>query len=74
MLEAGTPLPVSAVTLAYGAPAPGDLDSAFAWLETAVRDRDSVIPVFNVYTEFLVPELARAPRFGALLARRGLPH
>jgi TolB-like protein len=65
--------PVSAVTLAYGFAALGDLDSAFEWLETAVRDRDSVIPVFNVYTEFLVPELARDPRFGALLDRLGLP-
>ena len=74
MLEARKTLPVSAVTLAYGAAALGDLDSAFEWLETAVRDRDSVIPVFNVYTEFLVPELARDPRFGALLDRLGLPH
>jgi TolB-like protein/lipoprotein NlpI len=72
-LEARKSLPVSAVTLAYGLAALGDLDGAFEWLETAVRDRDSVITVFNVYTECVVPELARDPRFGALLDRLGLP-
>jgi len=73
MLEARKTLPVSAVALAFGFAALGDLDSAFKWLETAVRDRDSIITVFNVYTEFLLPELARDPRFGALLDRLGLP-
>ena len=62
------------MTLAYGFAGLGDLDSAFEWLETAVRERDSVITVFNVYTEFLLPELARDPRFGALLDRLKLPH
>jgi tetratricopeptide (TPR) repeat protein len=65
--------PVSAVTLAYGFAGLGDFDSAFEWLETAVREIDSIITVFNVYTEFLVPELTRDPRFGALLDRLGLP-
>jgi len=74
MLEARKTLPVSAVTLAYGFAGLGDLDSAFEWLETAIRDKDSVITVFNVYTEFLLPELARDPRFGALLDRLHLPH
>jgi tetratricopeptide (TPR) repeat protein len=73
MLEARKTLPISAVTLAYGFAGLGDLDSAFEWLETAVRDRDSIIPVINVYTEFTVPELARDPRFGAFLDRLGLP-
>jgi serine/threonine-protein kinase len=73
MLEARKTLPISAVTLAYGFAGLGDLDSAFEWLETAVRDRDSIIPVINVYTEFAVPELARDPRFGAFLDRLGLP-
>jgi hypothetical protein len=66
--------PVSAVTLAYGFAGLGDFDSAFEWLETAVRERDSIVTVLHVYTEFLVPELARDPRFGALLDRLGLPH
>ncbi len=33
-----------------------------------------MIPIFNVYTEFAVPELPRDPRFPALLDRLGLPH
>jgi len=73
MLEARKTLPISAVTLAYCFAGLGDLDSAFEWLETAVRDRDSIITVINVYTEFAVPELARDPRFGAFLDRLGLP-
>ena len=73
MLEARKTLPISAVTLAYGFAGLGDLDSAFKWLETAVRDKDSIIPVINVYTEFAVPELAHDPRFGAFLDRLGLP-
>jgi TolB-like protein/lipoprotein NlpI len=73
MLEARKTLPVSAVTLAYGFAGLGDLDSAFEWLEAAIKDRDSIITVINVYTEFAVPELARDPRFGALLDRLGLP-
>ena len=74
MLELRKTAPVSAVTLAYGFAALGSLERAFEWLETAIRDRDSVITVFHVYTEFLLPELARDPRFGALLDRLQLPH
>jgi eukaryotic-like serine/threonine-protein kinase len=73
MLEARKTLPVSAVSLAHGFAALGDLDSAFEWLETAVRDRDSLITVFNVYTEFVLPQLANDPRFVALLDRLKLP-
>ena len=74
MLEARKTLHVSAVTLAYGFAAVGDLDSAFEWLETAIRDRDSVMTIVNVYTEFYAPELARDPRFTALMDRLKLPH
>jgi TolB-like protein/Tfp pilus assembly protein PilF len=74
MVEARKTLPISAVTLAYGFAGLGDLDSAFEWLEQAVRDRDSILTVINVYTEFVLPELARDPRFGAFLDRLGLPH
>ena len=45
MLEARKTLPISAVILAYGFAGLGDLDSAFEWLETAVRDRDSIVTV-----------------------------
>jgi hypothetical protein len=29
--------------------------------------------IFHIYAEFIVPELVRDPRFGALLDRLGLP-
>jgi TolB-like protein/Tfp pilus assembly protein PilF/predicted Ser/Thr protein kinase len=74
MLEARKTQPVSATTLAYGFAALGDLDAAFEWLDTAVRERDSIITGVNVFTEFIVPELARDPRFGALVDRLKLPH
>jgi tetratricopeptide (TPR) repeat protein len=72
-LELRKRAPVSPVTLAYSSAALGDLDGAFEWLETAVRERDSIITVFHIYAEFLVPELARDPRYGALLDRLRLP-
>jgi len=74
MLEDRKRHPVSATCLAWGLAALGDFDSAFRWLETAVRERDSVMVIVHVYTEFAVPELARDPRFGALLDRLHLPH
>jgi Tfp pilus assembly protein PilF len=73
MLEDRKRLPVSATCLAWGFAALGDFDSAFEWLETAVRERDSVTVIVHVYTEFTVPELAADPRFGAFLDRLGLP-
>jgi TolB-like protein/Tfp pilus assembly protein PilF/predicted Ser/Thr protein kinase len=73
LLEARKTIAVSSVTMAYCFAVLGDLDRAFEWLETAVRERDSVITVINVYTDFCAPELARDPRFGALLDRLGLP-
>jgi len=73
MLEDRKRLPVSAACTAWGFAALGNFDSAFEWLETAVRERDTIMVIFHVYTEFLVPELARDPRFGALLDRLGLP-
>jgi TolB-like protein/Flp pilus assembly protein TadD len=73
MLKDRKRLPVSATCLAWGFAALGDFDSAFEWLETAVRERDSVTVIVHVYTEFTVPELAADPRFGAFLDRLGLP-
>ena len=64
---------VSPVGLAWGCATLEDLDGAFEWLETAIRQRDSVVPFIHVYAEFLVPELAHDPRFGAILGRLGLP-
>jgi serine/threonine-protein kinase len=74
MLEERKRHPVSAMCLAWSFAALGDFDSAFEWLETAVRERDSVMVIVHVYTEFAVPELARDPRFVALLDRLQLPH
>ncbi|MDH4198126.1 MAG: hypothetical protein OEW05_11995 [Candidatus Aminicenantes bacterium] len=68
-LEDRKKVPVSATCLAFGFAALGDLDSAFEWLETAVRERDSMVVVVNVYGQ----SLARDPRFGAFLDRLGLP-
>ena len=72
-LEARKTLPVSAVTLALGFAALGDFDAAFEWLETGLRERDTIITVVHVYAEFMTPALARDPRFGAFLDRLGLP-
>ena len=72
-LEARKTLPVSAVTLALGFAALGEFDAAFEWLETGLRERDTIITVVHVYAEFMTPALARDPRFGAFLDRLGLP-
>jgi pentatricopeptide repeat protein len=74
MLEDRKKLPVSATCLAEGFAALGNLDNAFEWLETAVRERDNMAIVIHVVAEFLVPELARDPRFVAILDRLQLPH
>jgi len=73
MLEDRKRAPVSAGCLAWGFAALGDYDRAFEWLETAVRERDSIMVIFHIYTDFAVPALARDPRFGALLDRLQLP-
>jgi tetratricopeptide (TPR) repeat protein len=74
MLEARTRLPVSPVSLAWGFAALGDFDSAFGWIETAIREREPTAAFLNVFAEFLVPDLARDPRFLAVLDRLRLPH
>jgi len=73
MLEDRKRLPVSAACLATGFAALGDLDSAYEWLETAIRERDGMAVVTPAFADYLVPELARDPRFGAFLDRIGLP-
>jgi hypothetical protein len=73
MLEDRKKLPVSSVCLAWVVAGFGDLDGAFEWLETAVRERDTLTGFIRVYAEYLAPELRRDPRFDALLDRLGLP-
>lgn len=74
MLEDRKRLPVSPVMLAWGFAALGDLDGAFDWLETAIEERDTLMAFFHVYSEMMVPDLARDPRFTAILDRLQLPH
>ncbi|MBE0712882.1 MAG: tetratricopeptide repeat protein, partial [Candidatus Aminicenantes bacterium] len=67
MIEDRKRLTVSPLCLAWSCAALGDLDGAFGWLETAIRERDAIMPFVNVYTDFVLPELARSPRFAAIL-------
>lgn len=73
MLEDRKKLPVSPVNIAWGFAALGDLDGAIKWLETAIQERESVMPFIHVYAEALVPVLARDPRFEAILKKMNLP-
>jgi len=74
MLEDRKKLPVSPICLAWGLAALGNIDGAFEWLETGIQEHDGLIPFIHIYTEMCVPELARDPRFGAILDRLNLPH
>jgi adenylate cyclase len=74
MLEDRKKRPVSPVSLAWGFAAQGDLDGAFEWLETAIRERDPLMALIHVYTDWHVPALSRDPRFAAILDRLRLPH
>jgi tetratricopeptide (TPR) repeat protein len=74
MLEDRKRLPVSPVCVAWALASLGDFDGAFQWLETAILERDSLMVFLHIYTEFLVPALAREPRFTGILDRLGLPH
>jgi serine/threonine protein kinase len=61
------------VCLAWSLAALENFDGAIEWLKTAVREHDTLTHFINVYTPFLAPDLARDPRFGAILDRLGLP-
>jgi TolB-like protein/Flp pilus assembly protein TadD/predicted Ser/Thr protein kinase len=74
MLEARKRSPVSPVSLGWGYAALGDFERAFEWIETAIREREPAAAYLNIYTEFLVPDLARDPRFSAVLDRLRLPY
>lgn len=47
----------------------GDFDTAFGWHDRGVAERDGLLPSVHVYTDVFVPDLARDPRFRALLER-----
>ncbi len=65
---------VYSVNLAWVAAEVGDIDSAIAWLETAVREHEPTVPVVQPFVETFLPGLAHDPRLLAILDRLGLPH
>jgi TolB-like protein/Tfp pilus assembly protein PilF len=69
--ESGSAI-VSAVLLGWAAASLGDMDQAFAWLDTAYAERDPHLPLIGVYAKSFAPELARDPRFASFLDRLGL--
>ena len=71
-LEDRKKLPVSPVCIAWGFAALGDLDSAIPWLETAIQERDILMAFIHVYTEMIMPVLARDPRFDTILKKMNL--
>lgn len=73
MIEERKKIQVSPVCIGWGFAGLGDLDEAFKWLETGVQERDSLMAFIHVYTEMIVPELTRDPRFDAILKKMNLP-
>jgi hypothetical protein len=73
MIEERKKIQVSPVSLAWSPAALGDFDGAIQWLETGIRERDTLIPLIHIYAELMVPALARDPRFEAILDRLQLP-
>ena len=72
LLEDRKKLPVSPVCIAWGFAALGDLDRAFQWLETAIREHDTIMPHIHIYAEMFMPVLARDPRFDTILKKMNL--
>ena len=62
----------SSVSIAWGLAIPGDFDRAFEYFDKAYEERDTLMCVLHIYTDFLVPELMREPRYKALLKRLNL--
>jgi TolB-like protein/Tfp pilus assembly protein PilF len=65
---------VSPAYLAWAAVSLGKTDEGFQWLDTAVREHDPTIPLIQSFAEAVMPEIARDPRFLALLDKLNLPH
>jgi len=64
--------PASPVSLAWNAAGAGDMDAAFRWLDVAYETRDILMPFVHIYSELMVPELTRDPRFEGVLRRMNL--
>jgi serine/threonine protein kinase/Tfp pilus assembly protein PilF len=63
---------VTATGIAWLAGALGKLDLAFAFLDKAYEERDTLMVIIHVYTEFISPAMQKDPRFKAMLARMKL--
>jgi hypothetical protein len=63
---------VAPASIAWVAASLGDLDAAFAWLDRAFEERDSLMACVHVYTGLFAPALARDPRFRHVLERMRL--
>ena len=62
---------MSAVTIGFLCGALGHYDQAFELLEEGIKERDSIIPLLNLYAD--MGSLRKDARFGALLERLNLP-
>lgn len=65
---------ISPFILAGAAASLGRTDQAIEWLEEAVRQIDPHLPLIHVYAATYLPDIARDPRFLAILDRLRLPH
>jgi hypothetical protein len=65
--------PSSPCGRAWSAGLLGDLDEAFRWLDVGLERHDILMPFVHVYTENLVPAMARDPRFDRILTKMNLP-
>jgi hypothetical protein len=63
---------VSSVGIMWALAVLGRIDEALDWLARGIEERDSLIVFLHIYTEPMVPALARDERFQAVLARLGL--
>jgi len=69
MIEARTTSNVSAAAIAWLAAALGRYDEAFAYLDQAYEDRDTLMIFVHVYIEVFSSQLRSDPRYKAVLRR-----
>ncbi len=63
---------VTATGIAWLAGALGKFDLAFAFLDKAYEERDTLMVILHVYTEFISPVMQKEPRYKDLLAKMRL--
>jgi serine/threonine protein kinase/Tfp pilus assembly protein PilF len=69
MIEARETINVSATSIAWLAAALGRYDEAFAYLDKAYEDRDTLMAFLHVYTDIFSSQIATDPRYEAVLRR-----